>query len=445
MFSFESQITSPGYIQECRPNPAQGREISASKNIQLATPYLQKLAPIVMLIGDENKQILEYIDSYSRQHTPVPHYLHQGTLDSSRSTQIKNINSPLWTYSQYLESKIRSVTEKIAHQETNFLLRAKKIFDELVISGKIRIEDGKAHCLYQGNKYEFPIPHEWRIDKPHSVAETKQESSPKELKWEEIIQEAIDRSPGALLDELPDSERAEVLRKEWLVKDPLTGICTGLAIEFLLDIESKANAQTMLPSSGARYWEKLLIPMMEEVMKLHYCENSEQLNEERHYSAVYKHMIKIVEEKAHLKASIKASHVPLSQLGEKLLSYPGHSLVSIELPGTPVAANHTIYFNASMRTIADNGVIIKVPVEDDYAAFVDFYMQKMEYPDSADRFTLISVAKDPQFSAVRRPSFRDRVSLSAQITLNFLVRRITVPNAPLADYDITPLFAYPNY
>lgn len=237
------------------------------------------------------------------------------------------------------------------------------------------------------------------------------------------ITDAIDQSPGAMVAKLPENEQAEVLRTEWLVEDPFCGICTGLAIEYLLNTELQGDAATSLPSDEARYWIKLLLPNMAKVMQEFYCNNPNQLNQERHYDAMYKLMIEAVQEKAHLKASIRALHAPLGQLGEVLNNQVGHSLVIVELPGTPICANHTIYFNATTHTITDNGMIIHVPEEDDFGTFVDFYMERMQYPTRADRFTLMSVEKDPQYDCVRKPSMLDRASLAVEITFNSLLRQ----------------------
>ena len=198
----------------------------------------------------------------------------------------------------------------------------------------------------------------------------------------------------------------------------------------------------MLPSDEVRYWERLLIPVMQKIMMFEDSDHPDQLNQERHYRAVYEQMINIIEQKAHLKASIYTQHVPLSQLGKTLQSTKSHSLVCIELRGTPVAANHTIYFNATDRIIADNGVVICVPEGDDYGAFVDFYMTKMNYLDTADKFTLISVTKNPQFNTVRKPSKVDRISLGVEIKFNFLLRQMLVPNSSLKGYDLTSVNPY---
>lgn len=371
-------------------------------------------------------------------------------------------NSPLWAISQntrlkqeistaIMESKGNSSSRTTIQEVDPLHSTMKQLFNQLVLTGKLTIENGKVSCSYNGQKFVFDIPPEWNMNAPASAVETaessnaSQESTDRDASWNQIIIEAIDQSPGAVLDKLPETERAEVLRNEWLVNDPLTGICTGLALEFLLDAELKGDGQSMLPSDEARYWEKLLIPMMEKVMQLYYCDHPDQLNQERHYRAIYEHMIKIVEKKAHLKASIQSLHIPLYQLGEKLQSTVGHSLVCIELPGTPAPANHTIYFNSTTRKIADNGVIIKVPEDDNYGAFVDFYMESMEYHAKADRFTLISVKKDPQFNTVRKPSMADRISLSAEITFNFLLKQMVIPNASLKDYDVAFLNPYTSY
>src|ERR1700722_10392745 len=373
-----------------------------------------------------------------------------------------NINSPLWAISQNAHHKQKVSTDimenkgdrsiRTASQESDPLQSTmKQIFNQLVLSGKFTIENGKVSFSYNGQKFVLDIPPEWNMNATAPAVEAtealnpSQESTDQDASWDQIITNAIDQSPGAMVDKLPEDERTEVLRKEWLVDDPLTGICTGLALGFLLDTELKGSTQIMLPSDEARYWEKLLIPIMEKVMQLYSSDHFDQLNQERHYRAIYEQMIKIIEKKAHLKASIQSLHVPLCQLGEKLQSTQGHSLVCIELPGTPVAGNHTIYFNATNRTIADNGVIIHVPQDDDYGAFVDFYMEKMGYHDRADRFTLISVTKDSRFNTVRKPSMADRISLSAEIACNFLLRQMMVPNSSLTEYDVTAFNPYSSY
>lgn len=378
-------------------------------------------------------------------------------IKRDRSNEV-SINSPLWTISQNThlkqdierairESRVERSRSPVNQGAKPFQLSMKSQFKQLVLSGMLTIENGKAS--YKGQKLMFDIPPEWNINTITSddteILHPSQKNVERDALWNQIIVSAIDRSPGAMVAKLREDKRAEVLREEWLVEDPLTGICTGLALEFLLETELSGSPQSIWPSDEARYWEKLLIPVMEKVLQFYYFDDPDQLNQERHYRAVYKQMIKVIEEKAHLKASIQSLHVPLCQLGKQLQSTQGHSLVIIELPGTRVAANHTIYFNVTDRTIADNGVIIHVPQDDDYGVFVDFYMKKMEYHNRSDRFTLISVIKDPQFDTVRKPSMMDRIFLSTEMTFDYLLRQIRVPNTSLKDCDVMRFNPYSPY
>ncbi|MCC5832827.1 MAG: hypothetical protein JJU12_07280 [Chlamydiales bacterium] len=364
---------------------------------------------------------------------------HNIKLCETTATQLQpfsngGINSPLWAISQNIRIK------KKFDERDLLISRMKQLYDELVASGKLTVENGKISGSYRGEKYLFDLPAEWSQNESafeaREFVNPRQANKEREAFWNQIIAEAIDRSPGAMVDKLPEERRAKVLREEWLVDDPLTGICTGLALEFLLESEMNGIPESIMPSKESRYWEKLLIPVIEKVMLYYYSDHPDQLNQKRHYRAVYEEMIQIIETKSHLKAFIHSLHAPLSQLGKKLESKQGHSLVIIESPGMPIAANHTIYFNAANRTIADNSVIIRVPQEDNYGAFVDFYIKRMEYHKGADSFTLIYVSQDPQFSNVRKSSMIDRISLSAEIAFNYLMKEMRVPNSSLKDYEI---------
>lgn len=365
------------------------------------------------------------------------------------------VNSPLWIICQNesLKAEIDTAIKEFKSTNSRTIPKmselypvAQKMLHQYTLSGELTFENGKIFFSHDGEKYVYNIPNEWEMHAPKpkaaEVLSPSKENALRDTLWNQIITDAIDRSPGAMVAKLPEHERAEVLRTEWLVDAPLTGICTGLALEFLLDTELEGNPQSMLPSNEARYWEELLIPAMEKVMQMHYCDQPAQLSQERHYRAVYEEMIKIVGNKAHVQASINFLHIPLCQLGKKLAFTNDHTLVIIELPGTPVAGNHTIYFNTTNRTIADNGVIIQVPQDYNYGDFVDFYMEKMKYSDRSDRFSLISLTKDARFDKVHKPSMMDRLSLSAEITFNYLLRQVSVSNLSLNNHDVIALSSY---
>jgi hypothetical protein len=288
------------------------------------------------------------------------------------------------------------------------------------------------------NLDRFLIPSNNHWD-PIEVAENKNDSLIQQLEFifqkderrEQIIDAAWEESPHAKLYELPKIERDEILRSEWLSgQGPLTGLCTGLAIECLLDVEINGKATHLSPSDEARYWIKMHIPMMQKVADDFNCD-VEDLTEERHYDAMHKYMVAMAAEKTQMKPSIKVAHAPLNQLGKTLAEQSGHCIVCLETPGNKICENHTIYFNPAERLISDNGVLIEVPQDDDYSQFVDFYMKK--YTNDQIKFTLIDVQKDPNFDSPRRVSLLDRASLSARLTWDSFISPFNSRNQSVQD------------
>ncbi len=379
-------------------------------------------------------------------------------------------NSPLWASTQkklMLEARskpdlTKEMLEKMQRNKPLFLKKAKQLIKEFYQEGIInsqqeesllqkvdsQMDAGAQSNISESKESENQIPEEKTClipldvlikrgveESPSVLGEVIDNKLPNDehLDWEEIITKAIDRGTSDEIAELPLEKRAEFFRKEWLIEDPLAGICTGLAVEFMLEREQNKNLERVAPSDNARYWEKLLIPVMAQTMQLYNCESPDDLTEERHYREIYRQMIQIIGEKAHVNASMHTCHRPLEQLGTILNTTQGHSIVVIEKQGTRAAANHTIYFNATSRLISDNDVMIEVPVGIDYGDFVDFYMKKMNYFLVADKFSLISVIKDPNHQTVRTPSLVDQLSLSVEIASLYVFKGLceVLSSAPM--------------
>lgn len=236
-----------------------------------------------------------------------------------------------------------------------------------------------------------------------------------QMKWTEIIEMAEENSAHAEVLKLPIDEKKEIQKKEWLKGDgPLTGLCLGLAIDYLLSAELGENALSA-PTDEARYWSRAQIPAVDHAAKIFRC-SFDDLQEGRHLDLIYVRMMQTAKEKANLSSKVVAAHTPLKQLGGLVNNQQGHLLAILEKPGNASCENHTVYINPTTRIIADYSVVIKVPNDADFGAFVDYYM-KFKYDTSTTprKVTLISARKDPTALSVRKPSFLDRAAQSVEL------------------------------
>lgn len=252
------------------------------------------------------------------------------------------------------------------------------------------------------------------IQQAFHLPQTQTAGASAKASWEALIESAHQKSPGAELDNLETAKRKKIEKNEWLVNDTLTGICMGLAIDYILRAEL-GKETIMAPSSNVRYWEKNLIPIMFEVAADMRVDSPWDLKENGHYDEVYNKMGECVEKIAGLRSDIVSSHRPLAELTENLREKKGHLLLCVENPGQGVAANHVVYINPDTRTIADgaDGSTIQLPDDQPFDEFLNYYVTT-KYNGQYSQFSLIAVGLS-DVNEVRMPSRFDKLKLSMKL------------------------------
>ena len=242
--------------------------------------------------------------------------------------------------------------------------------------------------------------------------------------WKGEFKRLEKESPGGQVDEIKDAKKqAAILSKEWLVNPPFTtGICMGLAIDFIMQQETGKSGPKMEPSPGARFFERMLIPILLEICKEHKVSPDDITIKDRPelVSEVYKR----IDEKMKsitgldLTAIEEHKHKDLQNefLGAIARQEGGHHALILENSIGGVAWNHVVYFNSTTRTIADgaSGIKIKVPEEEDFNAVFALYIQESYGTAAFDKFSMFKVTKEEGVEA-KIPSIATRTRLRAKI------------------------------
>ena len=238
--------------------------------------------------------------------------------------------------------------------------------------------------------------------------------------WRGQFKEQFERSPGGRLEELADIDEGkylQMLREEWLCKDPLTGICMGLACEFIINVENEGGIPEMNPTPHARHFERLLIPAI-----LSVCAEEgvtpDQVKSEGLFDKVYQRVAETFKEKAGLNVEFTDRHVELDRLMDVVGrgNVTGHQALTLEDTDEGVASNHTIYFNKELGVIADgaSGTVVRVGPDEDFAAVFALYVKDTYGATTFSKFTLAKVSKQAGVS-LKKPSMHQRFMLRTQI------------------------------
>lgn len=255
-------------------------------------------------------------------------------------------------------------------------------------------------------------------------------------KWQDLIQRATSDSPGEIVardlmeGRISQAKYDQIMRDEWLVKPPLTGICTGLALDFIIALETGraqnrdvAPSLRMQPSSTARHFERLLIPIVLRIAKESGVDPAD-LDTSRYGKRIYDEMIQVVREKTGLEGRLTMLNTNLNAIESAAHLGGGHQLLLLEDPQGGVTANHTVYFNPEKRIIADgaDGKVIHVPRDVDFHQFFSYYI-KETYRNTYSSFSVVSV--DPGRKVPTVPGFLEQNALKLKILAMTMLSAVT--------------------
>lgn len=238
---------------------------------------------------------------------------------------------------------------------------------------------------------------------------------------DQVINKAWTAAPGNQNYDMSDPKVVAKLADEWLTKDPLTGICTGLAVEFILNREKDPEHAEMKPTPTARYFEKVLIPVIVEVMKEKGISDHTKVGKECFDPVYDKVATRICEDTGLEVERLKdLQHFDLKKLNKELDigALRGHQLLILEDPNGRVAANHTIYFDAEKGIIGDGavGAVVKVPENVNFNDFLKHYLNEKYGESFFTHASVISVTA-PAGTPLRTPSLAKRARLNFTLCL----------------------------